>query len=193
MEQHQDYVLRTIEERRVRLVRLWFTDVLGQLKSVAISPVDLAGAFEEGVQFDGSAIDGFSRTKESDVLAIPDAASFQLMHWADGGEVTARVFCDLVNLDGSPFEGDPRQVLKRNLRRAGDAGYQFMCAPEVEFFYLESDDTSGPKPIDNASYFDLTTFDASSDIRRATIGRLEATGIPVEYSFHEDAPSQHEI
>jgi glutamine synthetase len=193
MEQHQDYVLRTIEERHVRLVRLWFTDVLGQLKSVAISPVDLAGAFEEGVQFDGSAIDGFSRMRESDVLAIPDAASFQLMHWADGGEVTARVFCDLVNLDGSPFEGDPRQVLKRNLRRAGDAGYQFMCAPEVEFFYLESDDTSVPKPIDNASYFDLTTFDASSDIRRATIGRLEATGIPVEYSFHEDAPSQHEI
>jgi glutamine synthetase len=193
MEQHQDYVLRTIEERHVRLVRLWFTDVLGQLKSVAISPVDLAGAFEEGVQFDGSAIDGFSRMQESDVLAIPDAASFQLMHWAEGGEVTARVFCDLVNLDGSPFEGDPRQVLKRNLRRAGDAGYQFMCAPEVEFFYFESDDTTVPKPIDNASYFDLTTFDASSDIRRATIGRLEATGIPVEYSFHEDAPSQHEI
>ncbi len=194
MEQHQDYVLRTIEERHVRLVRLWFTDVLGQLKSVAISPVDLAGAFEEGVQFDGSAIDGFSRMQESDVLAIPDAASFQLMHWAEGGEVTARVFCDLVNLDGSPFEGDPRQVLKRNLRRAGDAGYQFMCAPEVEFFYFESDDTSRVrKPIDNASYFDLTTFDASSDIRRGTIGRLEATGIPVEYSFHEDAPSQHEI
>jgi glutamine synthetase len=195
MEQHQDYVLRTIEERRVRLVRLWFTDVLGQLKSVAISPVDLEGAFQEGVQFDGSAIDGFSRVQESDVLAIPDAASFQLMHWAEGGEVTARVFCDLQNLDGSPFEGDPRQVLKRNLRRAGDAGYQFMCAPEVEFFYLESDDTSGngPRPLDTASYFDLTTFDASSDIRRATIGRLEATGIPVEYSFHEDAPSQHEI
>src|SRR4051812_32147554 len=105
MEQHQDYVLRTIEERHVRLVRLWFTDVLGQLKSVAISPVDLEGAFEEGVQFDGSAIDGFSRVQETDVLAIPDAASFQLMNWGDG-EVTARVFCDLLNLDGTPFEGD---------------------------------------------------------------------------------------
>ncbi|HKY13976.1 MAG TPA: type I glutamate--ammonia ligase [Microthrixaceae bacterium] len=195
MEQHQDYVLRTIEERGVRLVRLWFTDVLGQLKSVAISPVDLEGAFEEGVQFDGSAIDGFSRMQETDVLAIPDAASFQLMNWGDGGEVTARVFCDLVNLDGTPFEGDPRQVLKRNLEKARTAGYQFMCAPEVEFFYLASDVAAAGavQPLDNASYFDLTTFDASSDIRRATIGRLEATGIPVEYSFHEDAPSQHEI
>jgi glutamine synthetase len=195
MEQHQDYVLRTIEERRVRLVRLWFTDVLGQLKSVAISPVDLEGAFVDGIQFDGSAIDGFSRVKESDVLAIPDAASFQLMHWGDGGEVTARVFCDLVNLDHTPFVGDPRQVLKRNLSRAGDAGYRFMCAPEVEFFYLASDDArnGSVQPLDNASYFDLTTFDAASDIRRATIGRLEATGIPIEYSFHEDAPSQHEI
>jgi glutamine synthetase len=128
------------------------------------------------------------------VLAIPDAASFQLMNWGDG-EVTARVFCDLLNLDGSPFEGDPRQVLKRNLTKVHEAGYQFMCAPEVEFFYLGSDDASNGtvQPLDHASYFDLTTFDASSDIRRATIGRIEATGIPVEYSFHEDAPSQHEI
>ena len=194
MEHHQSYVLRTVEERRVRLVRLWFTDVLGQLKSVAISPVELETAFEEGVQFDGSAIDGFSRMQEDDVLAIPDAASFQLMSWGEGGDLSARMFCDLVNLDGTPFEGDPRQVLKRNLRRAHEAGFSFMASPEVEFFYLESDDAgSAPKPLDHASYFDLTTFDASSDIRRATISRLEATGIPVEYSFHEDAPSQHEI
>lgn len=192
MEQHQSYVLRTVEERRVRLVRLWFTDVLGQLKSVAISPVELETAFEDGVQFDGSAIDGFSRVQEADVLAIPDAASFQLMGWGEGGELSARMFCDLVNLDGSPFEGDPRQVLKRNLARAHDAGYSFMVSPEVEFFYLASDHDT-PTPLDHASYFDLTTFDASSDIRRATISRLEATGIPVEYSFHEDAPSQHEI
>jgi len=195
MEQQQSYVLRTIEERRVRLVRLWFTDVLGQLKSVAISPVELETAFEDGVQFDGSAIDGFSRVQETDVLAIPDAGSFQLMGWGDGGDLSARMFCDLVNLDGTPFEGDPRQVLKRNLAKAHDAGFSFMCSPEVEFFYFDADGAAvgTPKPLDRAGYFDLTTFDASSDIRRATIQRLEATGIPVEYSFHEDAPSQHEI
>ena len=193
-EQQQDYVLRTIEERRVRLVRLWFTDVLGQLKSVAISPVELESAFEEGVQFDGSAIDGFSRVQESDVLAFPDPNSFQLMPGSDDDELTARVFCDITHLDRTPFEGDPRQVLRRNLAAAADAGFGFMCAPEVEFFYLASDDAGGaPVPLDDASYFDLTTFDENSNIRRRTIQRLEATGIPVEYSFHEDAPSQHEI
>ena len=191
----QNYVLRTIEERRVRLVRLWFTDVLGQLKSVAISPVELETAFDEGIQFDGSAIDGFSRVQESDVLAFPDANSFQLMPGvADGDELTARIFCDITNLDRTPFQGDPRQVLKRNLSAAAAAGFQFMAAPEVEFFYLSADDLGGtPVPLDNASYFDLTTFDENSNIRRRTIQRLEATGIPVEYSFHEDAPSQHEI
>jgi glutamine synthetase len=191
----QNYVLRTIEERRVRLVRLWFTDVLGQLKSVAISPVELETAFDEGIQFDGSAIDGFSRVQESDVLAFPDANSFQLMPGvADGDELTARIFCDITNLDRTPFQGDPRQVLKRNLSAAAAAGFQFMAAPEVEFFYLSADDLGGtPVPLDNASYFDLTTFDENSNIRRKTIQRLEATGIPVEYSFHEDAPSQHEI
>jgi glutamine synthetase len=194
MDHQQDYVLRTVEERRVRLVRLWFTDVLGQIKSVAISPVELDSAFEEGVQFDGSAIDGFSRVQESDVLAFPDPNSFQLMPGTDGEELTARIFCDIANLDGTPFEGDPRQVLKRNLATAAEAGFQFMAAPEVEFFYLRSDDpTVAPQPLDAASYFDLTTYDECSDIRRRTIQRLEATGIPVEYSFHEDAPSQHEI
>ncbi len=194
MPEQQSYVLRTIEERHVRLVRLWFCDVLGQLKSVAITPVELETAFEEGVQFDGSAIDGFSRVQESDVLAMPDAASFQLMASAGSGEVSARMFCDLVNLDRSPFEGDPRQVLKRNLAQAHEAGFDMMCAPEVEFFYFRDDFAeAGPVPLDQASYFDLTTADVSSDIRRATIAGLEAAGIPVEYSFHEDAPSQHEI
>ena len=194
MDHQQDYVLRTVEERRVRLVRLWFTDVLGQLKSVAISPVELEAAFEEGVQFDGSAIDGFSRVQESDVLAFPDPNSFQLMPPREGEDLTARIFCDITNLDGTPFEGDPRQVLKRNLAAAADAGFQFMCAPEVEFFYLADDDpTKPPEPLDSASYFELTTYDETSDIRRRTIQRLEGTGIPVEYSFHEDGPSQHEI
>lgn len=193
MQQRQDYVLRTVEERSVRLVRLWFTDVLGQLKSVAISPVELEAAFDEGVQFDGSAIDGFSRVQESDVLARPDANSFQLMP-SDDGEITARVFCDIVNLDGTPFEGDPRQVLRRNLATAADAGFEFMCAPEVEFFYLEPGARgTPPEPLDEAGYFDLTANDSNGHIRRRTIQRLESTGIPVEYSFHEDAPSQHEI
>ncbi|MEZ5237735.1 MAG: glutamine synthetase family protein [Microthrixaceae bacterium] len=193
MQHQQEYVLRTVEERRVRLVRLWFTDVLGQLKSVAISPVELEAAFAEGVQFDGSAIDGFSRMQESDVLARPDPNSFQLMP-TDDGETTARVFCDIANLDGSPFEGDPRQVLRRNLGVAADSGFEFMCAPEVEFFYFEpSGHGAAPVPLDEASYFDLTANDSKGHIRRRTIQRLEATGIPVEYSFHEDAPSQHEI
>lgn len=190
----RDYVLRTVEERRVRLVRLWFTDVLGQIKSVAISPVELETAFDEGIQFDGSAIDGFSRVQESDVLAFPDPGSFQLMPDTEGEETTARIFCDIADLDGNPFGGDPRQVLRRNLASASAQGFEFMCAPEIEFFYLRSDDPDrSPEPVDDASYFDLTTADEYSNLRRRTISRLEASGIPVEYAFHEDAPSQHEI
>ena len=195
MEKEQDYVLRTVEERGVRLIRLWFTDVLGQLKSVAISPAELDAALAEGVQFDGTAIDGFSRVHESDVLARPDATTFELLPWAKADEPSARVFCDIQNLDESPFEGDPRQVLRRNLGTARDAGFSFFAAPEVEFFYFASGDPSEgrPRPLDQASYFDLTTADVSSDLRKTTLHMLEAIGIPVEYSFHEDSPSQHEI
>ena len=194
MERQQEYVLRTVEERGVRLIRLWFTDVLGQLKSIAISPAELDTIFEEGLQFDGSSIDGFSRKQESDVLARPDASSFELLPWARTDEPTALMFCDIENLDGSPFEGDPRQVLRRNLRKAQDKGYTFFAAPEVEFFYFADGDPSHePKPLDRASYFDLTTADVAGDLRRRTLHMLEALGIPVEYSFHEDSPSQHEI
>ncbi|MCX7619958.1 MAG: type I glutamate--ammonia ligase [Acidimicrobiales bacterium] len=194
MERQQDYVLRTVEERGVRLIRLWFTDVLGQLKSVAISPAELENAFEEGMHFDGSAIDGFSRVQESDVLAKPDPNSFELLPWDRTEDVSARMFCDIINHDGSPFEGDPRQVLKRNLDRARERGFSFMVAPEMEFFYFASGDPTRPlEPLDTGSYFDLTTADVASDLRKRTIHMLEAMGIPVEYSFHEDAPSQHEI
>ena len=195
MQPEQDYVLRTIEERGVRLIRLWFTDVLGQLKSVAISPAETEAAFSEGLQFDGTAIDGFSRTNEADVLARPDAASFELLPWADPEEPTARMFCDIETLDGHPFDGDPRWVLRRTLALARRAGYTFMAAPEVEFFYFDSDEPPNgkPRPLDRASYFDLTTFDVYSNLRRQTLHMLEAVGIPVEYSFHEDSPSQHEI
>jgi len=188
----QDYVLRTVEERGVRLIRLWFTDVLGRHKSVAISPAELETVFDEGLQFDGSAIDGFSRIQESDVLARPDASTFELLPWASPDEPSGTVFCDIVNLDGTPFEGDPRQVLRRNLERAREEGYEMFCAPEVEFFYL-AQNTGTPVPLDRASYFDLTTTDISSDLRKRTLHMLEALSIPVEYSFHEDAPSQHEI
>jgi len=190
----RDYVLRTVEERRVRLVRLWFTDVIGQIKSVAISPVELETAFDEGVQFDGSAIDGFSRIQESDVLARPDPGTFELLPWGQEDETSARMFCDITNLDGSPFEGDPRQVLRRNLDRARERGFTFYVAPEMEFFYFgDGDGSKPPVPLDTGSYFDLTTADVASDLRKRTIHTLEAMGIPVEYSFHEDSPSQHEI
>ncbi len=194
MDRQREYVLRTVEERGVRLVRLWFTDVLGQLKSFAISPAELENAFEEGMRFDGSAIDGFSRIQESDVLARPDARTFELLPWAERDETSARMFCDLTTLDGTPFAGDPRQVLRRNLDAARERGYSFFVAPEMEFFYFASGDPSSPpQPLDTGGYFDLTTADVSSDLRKQTIHHLEAMGIPVEYSFHEDSPSQHEI
>lgn len=194
MDRQREYVLRTVEERGVRLVRLWFTDVLGQLKSFAISPAELENAFEEGMRFDGSAIDGFSRIQESDVLARPDARTFELLPWAERDETSARMFCDLTQLDGTPFAGDPRQVLRRNLDAARERGYSFFVAPEMEFFYFASGDPSTPpQPLDTGGYFDLTTADVSSDLRKQTIHHLEAMGIPVEYSFHEDSPSQHEI
>ncbi len=201
MERQREYVLRTVEERGVRLIRLWFTDVLGQLKSFAISPAELDSAFSEGMHFDGSAIDGFSRIQESDVLAVPDPTTFEILPWGPAGDPknsSAAMFCDITDLDGSPFAGDPRQVLKRNLAAARGKGFNFYVAPEMEFFYFEQDsiDRTGntpPRPVDEGSYFDLTITDVANDLRKKTIHMLEALGIPVEYSFHEDSPSQHEI
>jgi glutamine synthetase len=193
MERQQDYVLRSVEERGVRLIRLWFTDVLGQLKSFAISPAELENALEEGMTFDGSSIDGFSRVQESDVLAMPDPNSFELLPWADPHAPEARMFCDIANLDGTPFEGDPRQVLRRSLDRARERGFTFYVAPEMEFFYFGQDGNGAPQPLDQGSYFDLTTSDVAGTLRKRTIQTLETMGIPVEYSFHEDSPSQHEI
>ncbi len=194
MDNQIDYVMRSVEERHVRLVRLWFTDVLGQLKSFAISPAELENALSEGMTFDGSSIDGYSRVFESDVLARPDASTFELLPWAAPGEAEARVICDIANLDGTPFEGDSRSVLRRNLEVARKAGFTFYVAPEMEFFYFSASDAGGPpKPLDQGSYFDLTTADVAGSLRKRTIHTLETMGIPVEYSFHEDSPSQHEI
>ena len=192
MDNQIDFVMRSVEERKVRLVRLWFTDVLGQLKSFAISPAELENALEEGMTFDGSSIDGFSRVFESDVLAMPDASTFELLPWTAGSSPEARVFCNIAHLDGSPFEGDPRQVLMRNMERARKLGFSFYVAPEIEFFYFDPKDPT-PIPLDQGSYFDLTTADVAGTLRKRTIQTLETMGIPVEYSFHEDSPSQHEI
>ena len=195
MQDHRrDYVLRTIEERGIRLVRLWFTDVLGNLKSFAISPAEMENALNDGMSFDGSSIDGYSRIQESDVLAIPDVNTFEVLPWVDGKSAEARVFCDIANLDGTPFDGDPRQVLRRNLRLARDKGFAFYVAPDIEYFYFAPpQDGSKPVPLDNGGFFDLTSTDVASSLRKETIRTLETMSIPVEYSFHEDAPSQHEI
>jgi glutamine synthetase len=192
MQQQLDYVLRTVEERGVRFVRLWFTDVLGSLKSFAITPAELETALEEGMTFDGSAIQGYSRVQESDMLAVPDPSTFEIVPWRGEDAPVARMFCDIKHLSEEPFEGDPRYVLKRNLERARDKGFTFYTAPEMEFFIFESADTP-PVPLDHAGFFDLTQLDMVSELRRQTIVTLEAMGIPVEYSFHELGPSQHEI
>ena len=194
LDQHRDYVLRTVEERGVRLVRLWFTDVLGTLKSFAISPAELENALNDGMSFDGSSIDGYSRTEESDVLAIPDPNTFEVLPWVDPKSAEARVFCDIHNLDGSIFGGDPRQILRRTLDAARAQGYEFLIAPDMEYFYFETPKRGElPVPLDEGGFFDLTTTDVASSLRKETIRTLEVMGIPVEYSFHEDAPSQHEI
>ena len=194
MQSQAQYVLRTVEERGVRFVQLWFTDVLGRHKAFHVTPAELEDALDQGMTFDGSAIDGFSRIQESDVLARPDLTTFQLLPWYEEGAGVARVFCDITNIDGTPFEGCPRQQLRRVLDGAREQGYTFFVAPEVEYFYftdLESD--RPPTPIDRGSYFDLLPDDAGSQLRRRTVLVLEEMGIGVEHAQHEDAPGQHEI
>jgi glutamine synthetase len=194
MERQQDYVLRTVEERRVRVIELWFTDVLGTPKVFSITPAELENALEEGMTFDGSAIDGFSRVQEADVLARPDPKTFQILPARHDDELVARVFCDITNLDSTPFEGDPRNVLKRALEHARNRGFSFFCSPDIEYFYFQGSDEEGrPKPLDHGSYFDLTPSDLATDLRRRTVLTLEDMGIPVEKNQHEDAPGQHEI
>jgi len=188
------YVMRTVEERGIRFVQLWFTDVLGTPKGFSITPAELENALEEGMTFDGSAIDGFSRVQEADVLARPDPETFQVLPWQAHDSVVARVFCDVSNLDGTPFEGCPRHALRRTLERAHDKGYTFFAAPELEYFYFaDADPLHGPLGLDSGSYFDLTVADLASDLRRRSVLTLEEMGIPVEHAQHEDAHSQHEI
>jgi len=193
-EQQRAYVLRSVEERGVRLIRLWFTDVLGNIKSLAISPPELDNALSDGMTFDGSSIDGFSRVQESDVLAIPDPDTYELLPWGDSDAPEARIFCDIHHLDGTPFEGDPRQVLRRHVKAAHEAGLTFYLAPDIEYFYFEPlAPGDEPVPIDRGGFFDVTINDTTDALRKESIRTLETMGIPVEYSFHEDAPGQQEI
>lgn len=188
-------MLRTLEERDIRFIRLWFTDVLGFLKSVAVAPAELEQAFAEGIGFDGSAIEGFARVYEADMLAKPDPSTFQVLPWRAESPGTARMFCDILMPDGSPSFADPRYVLKRTLGRAADLGFTFYTHPELEFYLLgdRPDDGSEPSTVDSGGYFDHTPHRAAHDFRRNAIMMLESMGISVEFSHHEGGPGQQEI
>ena len=194
MDKQTEFVLRTIEERDIRFVRLWFTDVLGTLKSVAVAPAELEGAFAEGLGFDGSAIEGFARVYESDMLAKPDPSTFAILPWRAESPGVARMFCDILMPDGSPSYADPRYVLKRALSRAAEMGFTFYTHPEVEFYLLKDPPGQGPpEPIDHYGYFDNSPQSVGYDFRRQAITMLEAMGISVEFSHHEGGPGQQEI
>ena len=195
MGKQEDFVLRALEERDVRFVRLWFTDVLGFLKSVAVAPAELEGAFTEGIGFDGSAIEGFARVYEADMLAKPDPSTFQILPWRGEGPSTARMFCDIVMPDGSPSYADPRYVLKRTLSAAADKGFTFYTHPEIEFYLFKDTPVAGeePEPVDRSGFFDHTAQSMGADFRREAITMLESMGISVEFSHHEGGPGQQEI
>lgn len=195
MSKQQEFVLRTIEERDIRFIRLWFTDVLGTLKSVAIAPAELAGAFDEGIGFDGSAIEGFARQFESDMLAKPDPATFSILPWRTEAPGAARMFCDITLPNGEPSPTDPRNVLRRTLAKAAEMGYTCYTHPEIEFFLFKSQPEKGssPVPVDQGGYFDHTPAVVGHDFRRQAITLLESMGVSVEFSHHEGAPGQQEI
>lgn len=188
----REYVLRVAKENNVKFIRFWFTDILGNLKNFAITYDELETSLYEGQGFDGSSIQGFARIDESDMVAMADPSTFQLLPWRmDPKGNVARMFCDILNADGSPYEGDPRYVLKRNLKDAADMGFTFYVGPELEFFLFEN--SEGTETLDHGGYFDMTSLDAASNFRRDAVMTLQEMGIDVEYSHHEVGPSQHEI
>ncbi|MEE8385456.1 MAG: glutamine synthetase family protein [Dehalococcoidia bacterium] len=187
----KDYVLQMAKEHDVKFIRAWFTDILGSLKNVAITVEELPKALEEGIGFDGSSIEGFARIDESDMIAMPDTTTFAILPWRPQERSVARMFCDIQHPDGRPFEGDPRYVLRRNLKRASDLGYTFYVGPELEYFYFANAEST--ELLDQGGYFDMAPLDAATDLRRETVLILEQLGIMVEASHHEVAPSQHEI
>lgn len=196
MDKQQEFVLRTIEERGVKFIRLWFTDVAGTLKSVAVAPAEIEGAFAEGIGFDGSAIEGLARTSEADMLAMPDPSTFQILPWRGTVDPAARMFCDIATPDGKPAAADPRNVLRRALDKAASLGFSFYVHPEIEFYLLKSAELGAdglPQPVDNAGYFDNVPGGTAHDFRRRAVTMLEQLGISVEFSHHEGGPGQNEI
>lgn len=187
----QDFVLKTIKSRDVHFVRFWFCDVLGYMKSFAVIPSELENAFEEGMGFDASCVRGFAHTSESDMLAYPEASTFQILPWRPERNAVARMFCSIKTPEGEYFDGDSRYVLKRQVAKAAKLGYVLNVGPELEYFYFK--DSTSTETLDQGGYFDLTSLDMASDLRRDTILTLEKMGIPVEYSHHESGPSQQEI
>jgi glutamine synthetase len=186
-----DYVVRSAREHDVKFVRLWFTDILGNLKGFAIGVEDLEDAIHRGVGFDGASIEGFARRDESDMRAFPDPATFALLPWRPRQNAVARMFCDVCTPRGEPFIGDPRYALKHNLESLAQLGFTYYVGPELEFFYLK--DSQTPAPLDHDGYFDQLSSSPVGDLRRDTVLNLGEMGIPVKYSHHEAAPSQHEI
>jgi glutamine synthetase len=188
----QEQVIKFTHDKKVKFIKLWFTDILGVAKSFTITVDELEGALSEGMGFDGSSIQGFARIDESDMIAKPDPSTFTVLPYRPkDSAMVAKMFCDILEPDGTPYKGDPRYVLKRNLQIAADMGFTFYVGPELEYFYFKSDQE--PEILDKGGYFDLTTLDEATDLRRDTILTLEEMGIKVEYSHHEVAPSQHEI
>ncbi|MBI4298609.1 MAG: glutamine synthetase [Chloroflexi bacterium] len=186
-----DYVLHLAKEQDVRFIRLWFTDILGYLKGIAITVGELEDALIRGVGFDGSSVEGFARVDESDMVALPDASTFRILPWRPKQNAVARMFCDVSKPDGRPSEVDPRHVLKRNLELAAKLGYTYYVGPELEFFYFK--DSESTQFIDNGGYFDQIPMDLATEMRRETVLTLTEIGIPIKYSLHEGAPSQYEI
>ena len=191
-EEGKEYVLKMAKDHDIRFIRLWFTDILGFLKSFAITIAELERSLEQGMGFDGSSIEGFARIDESDMVAMPDPDTFVLLPWRPKERhAVARMFCDILRPGGEPFDGDPRYILKRNLKKAADLGYTFYVGPELEYFYFANSEET--RMLDAGGYFDMTPLDTATDMRRETVITLEEMGIPIEYSHHEAAASQHEI
>lgn len=196
MNRQQEFVLRTVEEQDIRFIRLWFTDILGYLKAVMMSPSELEEAFEEGVGFDGSSVEGFSRISESDTIALPDPSTFQILPFdADTPDIqAARMFCNIAMPDGQPSWSDPRQILRRQVELAADEGFTCVISPEIEFYLVtNTDDPNNLMPTDNGGYFDQATRNLAPRFRREAMVALEAMGITTEFSHHETSPGQQEI
>lgn len=196
MDRQQEFVLRTIEERDVRFVRMWFTDVVGALKSIALAPAEVEGAFNEGLGFDGSSMEGLARISEADMLLRPDPSTFQILPWRGIEEPTSRMFCDILTPDGEHAAGDPRHVLRRQLNVAAEMGFTCYTHPEVEFYLLKGEDLDAngqPRPVDYGGFFDHVPGGVAQDFRRQAVTMLESVGIPVEFSHHENGPGQNEI